>query len=303
KTRDDTFTDIATYPDWLFTYADFAHTAPIPLGLFTRENLEYINSSRHLIHFEKQTLSGSKSSVRVVDMAKLCKDRNVSMKDTENLTITQFSYAADRWWAFEAEREKRHSVPLHATWAGKHLAAWESFPERESTFAIWKPKELEQRSERYSKSLAFNNLDYMRARDRVLNTYELERKLVEEREKSERDPKRRRISYEYEDRDNELDSMSNGDKATGSRDPCCLLCAKRGHTSRQHEPSHGPALWARVEGTKIANPSTKRLICTSWNIYVNKVCSTACTFEHACTFCGSTSHKAFSWSCMEQPSD
>ncbi|KAL0571215.1 hypothetical protein V5O48_010745 [Marasmius crinis-equi] len=165
----------------LLTYPEFAHTAPIPLGLFACENLEYINSSRHLIHFKKQTLPGSKSSVHVVDMAKLCKDRNISMKDTKNLTITQFSYVADCWWAFEAEKEKRHGVSLYATWAGKHLAAWESFPERESMFAIWKPKELKQKNKRYSKSLAFNNLDYMSARDCVLNTYELEQKLVEER--------------------------------------------------------------------------------------------------------------------------
>ncbi|KAL0563360.1 hypothetical protein V5O48_018708, partial [Marasmius crinis-equi] len=146
KTHDDTFTDTTTYPDWLLTYASFAHTAPIPLGLFAHKNLEYINSSRHLIHFEKQTLPRSKLSVCVIDMAKLCKDRNVSMKDTENLTITQFSYTADFWWAFEAEREKGHGVSLHSMWAGKHLAAWESFLKRESTFAIWKPKELEQRN-------------------------------------------------------------------------------------------------------------------------------------------------------------
>ncbi|KAL0563441.1 hypothetical protein V5O48_018626, partial [Marasmius crinis-equi] len=84
-------------------------------------------------------------------MAKLC-------KDAENLTITQFSYAADCWWASEVEREKRHGVPLHATWPGKHLAAWKSFPERESTFTICEPKEVGQRNQRYSKSLAFNNL-------------------------------------------------------------------------------------------------------------------------------------------------
>ncbi|KAL0572690.1 hypothetical protein V5O48_009264 [Marasmius crinis-equi] len=40
-------------------------------------------------------------------------------------------------------------------------------------------------NERYSKSLASNNLEHMRARDRVLDAYELERKLMEEREKSE----------------------------------------------------------------------------------------------------------------------
>ncbi|KAJ8093414.1 hypothetical protein PM082_020271 [Marasmius tenuissimus] len=108
--RDDTVVRAPTFPDFLFNYANYAHTPPISLGLFTQENLEFINSKQHLLHFEKKSVPGIKGNVRVLEMDKLIKLHGIVTDGLEGLTFSGWSSAVDNWLAFEKVRE----VKLHA---------------------------------------------------------------------------------------------------------------------------------------------------------------------------------------------
>ncbi|KAL0066710.1 hypothetical protein AAF712_006315 [Marasmius tenuissimus] len=302
RTRDDTVARAPTFPDFLFNYANYAHTAPISLGLFTRENLEFINSKQHLLHFEKKSVPGIKGNVRVLEMDKLIKLRGIVTDGLEGLTFSGWSSAVDNWLAFEKLREVKAGKPLHAEWAEKHVEAFEAIPDKEATYSVWKVEEQRLREERYAFTYAFDKQDYLRAQDRIASDYKNDKRFadLEERLKDDREAKRRRGTNDYRGRSSEPSKpFSSGSRDNKPRVPCCLVCCTRGHRSDRHDSSHPSPLWVKLDGSKIIHPTNKKPICVNWNIHGNK-CREGCSFEHLCTFCGRADHHAFSWTCKEK---
>jgi hypothetical protein len=90
---------------------------------------------------------------------------------------------------------------------------------------------------------------------------------------------------------------------------CCLLCVEGGHgLSKHHGPpksvtfADGRPTWANVNGKDLLSPA-KQQICIAFNLRGSRsTCAgSSCERVHVCSWCGSSAHHAFSWSCRARP--
>ena len=92
-----------------------------------------------------------------------------------------------------------------------------------------------------------------------------------------------------------------------SYNPICLLCGERNHQALNCSSARG-SVYCKFnadpkKGSKIITSVGNNPICSSWNASgkANTKCQSHKAASHACSFCGSQSHHAFSWTCKSKP--
>jgi len=225
-------------------------------------------------------------------------------------------------WNFQASRDKNGTEGDHAIWFEKLFNFFNRLDKREELYKAWKVMELEFHQNHRSCNLKFTASDY----DKALGLAEESLKLWKEMHELFASLRTAgpRFSFNncgggttgavYLNKNGKPPSCSHGTQPfpTGSgrassSNSHCLICAEKGHNIFLHVDSptnikflDGKTTWEKCSmGLRLISPEN-RTLCINWN-----VCGSGagnCTNHsnervHLCSFCGSKSHHALSWTC------
>jgi len=281
-----------------------AHS-PLPLNFFLRENLHYISDIGSTLLKVKvnPTFSDSPTSaVHILDIEKLMKKfgNNLSM------SCSDWNEAAENYFVFQQFRDIEGPNSCYSTWLRKHFEFFSHCEGRMKYYDAWKVLErdmcLDYHSfpEPYSPHVYF--LHYMDTCNKFNSKIELNKKVnLIIASSHPRQPSSSTLfstpSWPF---------LLNNKKT--SFPSCCLLCTKGGHSvvkhHRESKPStfsDGRPTWAHIHDQDLLTPSRQQ-ICMFYNIHGASHCSHAegaCT--HVCSWCGSSVHYAFSYTCCPHP--
>ncbi|KAF9070865.1 hypothetical protein BDP27DRAFT_1506647 [Rhodocollybia butyracea] len=278
-----------------------------PLFLFTNKNLELINT--HMPELKRAKISHIEGKPHVLDLkeiAKWIKEAGGPYCDNQ-LDFIQWSQAAKNFYNFECSRDEElgKDAPRPLFYVD-HFAFFLNQQDSEDYFSYWLNVEIRLRKDHQSKLYAFD-----------IDTYGKEWTLVRAERAadvkyfplpsltfsgpSKTQPPKAPALLSVVQTASSLTTQkpfSQGSKEKTAA-PCCLGCATRGHKLDAHDDTkHGPFRWAQNIRGVISTPGGKS-ICWYWNLQGR---CRGCDKEHCCTFCGSSSHYAFKWECLTQPS-
>jgi hypothetical protein len=307
------------FSDILFTTN--AHV-PIPLPFFRNANLRYIiDQAATLPTTKSNPLPGETKGqfiLNISDMirgAKGCK----SFGEELSLDFGEWSEAAQNCFRFHQMQDRDGDMGPYATWWSSHFNFFNSQEDKISQYNAWKDLELKLRREYRTEPTKFDVNHYAMKYEAAKTTYEL-KLLIEKQNPSLAPPA---TGSAPPRRDGPFRPSSRGGKTggdhyqpfpQGSRSPrhpvCCILCGELDHAVAKHyndgntptKFADGKQTWARILNGALCAPNGKEL-CINYNVRgIIVICSHPDGGRaHLCSFCGSKSHYAFSWTCRSRP--
>ncbi|KIM41794.1 hypothetical protein M413DRAFT_71105 [Hebeloma cylindrosporum] len=226
---------------------------------------------------------------------------------------------------FQQARDKLGDEGEHAAWFDNHFNFFNVQQDRDELYDAWKGIELELRKDHRSQNLAFNASDYDAAFSRAKSEHKLRSEfqaLVAPSQGSRLPPTNNRgggnhnknLSFKSPSRfhPNSQSFPSGSGRSSSSSSSTCLICAEKGHNVFHHQDSpipvklaDGKPAWSKCTNRGLV-ALDNRPICVLWNVRGDRPAQNfACTHSkeeraHLCSFCGSKSHHALSWTCRSQ---
>ena len=293
---------------------------PIPLPFFRNANLRYIIDQAATLPTSKSNpLAGEPKGqfiLNIPDMikgAKGCK----SFGDELSLDFGEWSEAAQNCFRFHQMQDKDGDMGSYATWWSSHFNFFNAQEDKISQYNAWKGLELQLRREYRTEPTRFDINHYAMKYEAAKSTYEL-RLLIEKQNPLPVPPKDGPSSKDGFFRTSTRGGKTPGDHSQsfpqGSRPrhpACCILCGELDHAISKHyndgnavkiEFPDGKPTWAKIANGGLCAPNGKE-ICINFNVRGNNVvCSHADGARaHICSYCGSKTHHAFSWTCRSRP--
>jgi len=225
------------------------------------------------------------------------------------MDCSEWTEAAENYFKFQQSRDHEGDNGRFSTWLFHHFEFFQKCKERIKYYSAWKVLERQLRQEYRSNPEPFDGTAYYFLYMQACTSHNLEAKFA-------------KISTPLVPRVNRFSAAPSsvtahssrpfrtGDKKTSSP-PCCLLCTERGHAIDKHfgasKPSafaDGKPTWAHIHDHELFSPG-KQQICIPFNVRRSdrSGCSHAKDVRlHACSWCGSSSHYAFSYTCRSRSS-
>ena len=296
----------------------------VPLPFFLTRNLRsLVDEASTLPTVKSNPAPGETKGTYILNIEKL------SARFGKELTLTcsQWSEAAANMWSFQISRDKLGSEGEHATWFEKHFNFFNMLNKRDELYDAWKVMELEFRQDHRSRHLKFSATDYDKALGLTEESHKLRKEFQEFVSSSQTvagrsGPPYRGNAAPFPQRNfprgpsHSLTSSQPFSSGSGKSSPTavCLICAQRGHTVFSHLKSttppkfaDGKVAWAKCSpGFGVASPDNQAL-CINWNVRGADAASQCASVHkddrlHLCSFCGSKSHHALSWTCRTKTS-
>ena len=302
------------FSDILFTTN--AHV-PIPLPFFRNANLRYIIDQAATLPTTKSNplLGETKGQfiLNISDMtrgAKGCK----SFGEELSLDFGEWSEAAQNCFRFHQMQDKDGDMGPYAAWWSSHFNFFNSQEDKITQYNAWKDLELKLRCEYRTEPTKFDVNHYAMKYEAAKSTYEL-KLLIEKMNPSPAPPKDAPPHKEGPFRPSRGGKTGDHHQSfpQGSRSyhpVCCILCGELDHAVSKHyndsstptKFTDGKQTWAKILNGILCTPNGKEL-CINYNVRgVTSLCSHPDgKQEHLCSFCGSKSHHAFSWTCRSRP--
>ena len=292
----------------------------VPLPFFLTRNLRSLVDEASTLPTVKSNPSpGETKGIYILNIEKL----STRFGKELSLTCSQWSEAAANMWSFQISRDKSGNDGEHAIWFEKHFNFFNMLNKRDELYDAWKVMELEFRQDHRSRHLKFSATDYDKALGLTEESHKLRKEFQELVASSQSAVQRSGPSYRGSaapfsqrnlPRGSSYSQTSSQPFPAGSGKPSssavCLICAQRGHNIFFHlksstsliKFSDGKAVWAKCNpGFGLATPDNQAL-CINWNVRGTDAASQCASLHkddrlHLCSFCGSKSHHALSWTC------
>jgi hypothetical protein len=292
----------------------------VPLPFFLNKNLRIlIDEASTLPTVKSNPLPGESKGIQILDIEKL----SARFGKELSLTCSQWSEAALNMFRFQQARDKVGDAGEHATWFDNHFNFFNVHKDRDELYDAWKSVELELRKDHRSQNLAFNAVDHDAAFSRAESSHKLRlefQAMFASSQAMKPPPTNSRGSGNYNKSfphrplRHSSQSFPSGSGRSTSSNSCCLICAEKGHTVFHHQDSStqvkfldGKSAWSKCTSQGLVTLDNRPL-CISWNIRGDRGGPhiLPCTHSkeerlHQCSFCGSKSHFALSWSCRSKP--
>ena len=292
----------------------------VPLPFFLTRNLRsLVDEASTLPTVKSNPAPGETKGTYILNIEKL------SARFGKELTLTcsQWSEAAANMWSFQISRDKLGSEGEHASWFEKHFNFFNMLNKRDELYDAWKVMELEFRQDHRSRHLKFSATDYDKALGITEESHKLRKEFQDFVNSSQTavtrssGPPYRGSAGPFSQRTlprgpSHLQTSPQPFSSGSGKSPStavCLICAQRGHTVFFHLKSTTPAkftdgkvAWAKCNpGFGLATPDNQAL-CINWNVRGPDATSQCTSLHkddclHMCSFCGSKSHHALSWTC------
>jgi len=288
--------------------------AALPLTFFRNKNLRYIiDHGATLPTIKSNPREGETKGCYILDIAKLTNNFGTEL----NIDFGQWHEAANNCYRFQRSRDKNGESGSFARWWCQHFEFFNNQEDKIELYEAWKHLELRLRREYRTQPTQFD-----------ANYY------VSQYEMCKTEHKIRQEFMQINNRFNNRDDNSRGGFGSGNRNArpfssrfrgastpsfpsgsrrttlpvCCILCGEKGHPVSEHyngsvppKGSDGKPIWARIVNAILCTPEG-RPICINYNVMSSRGCTlTKCERAHACSFCGSKNHHAFSWICRSRP--
>ncbi|PPQ93945.1 hypothetical protein CVT25_015825 [Psilocybe cyanescens] len=306
-----------SFPQILF---DTENLVGLPLPFFTQKNLRYIIDELASLPTRKaNSCSGDGKSIYILDIEKLL----VKLGAELLMDFGSYLQAADQFYKFQLQRSADQE------WAEiwrAHFRFFDSRPEAAELYLAWMHAELKLRHDtrtyhqRYLVSDYEAAFNHSVAEHKQCTTAQADLVLVYNKLSQMEESIISRISKASGSAFSGLSRCPgappgssyahhssgplflNGNRS--SVPPTCLLCAETGHGLSTHPKEKSPAkfpdgknAWARLVDGRLVSHDNKE-ICIGFNLCrANSSCVHGATRVHVCSFCGSKSHHAFSYTC------
>ncbi|PPQ94132.1 hypothetical protein CVT25_007889 [Psilocybe cyanescens] len=306
-----------SFPQILF---DTENLVGLPLPFFTQKNLRYIiDELASLLTRKANSCSGDGKSIYILDIEKL----SVKLGAELSMDFGSYLQAADQFYKFQLQRSADQE------WAEiwrAHFRFFDSRPEAAELYLAWMHAELKLRRDTRTYHQRYLVSDYEAAFNHSVAEHkqqtaaqadsalvynklsQMEESIISRISKASGSSFSGMSRHPGASSGNSYSHQSSGPLfPNGSRSsvpPTCLLCAETGHGLSTHPKDKSPAkfpegknAWARlVDGRLVAHDNKE--ICIGFNLRgANSSCSHGATRVHVCSFCGSKSHHAFSYTC------
>lgn len=297
---------------------------PVPLPFFTNKNLRYI--------YDKGTsLPRIKASVDKTQILNV-KEIALVLNDELSLDCVDYFEAADNYFRFQRQCDvvEDEGGGEWTHFFAEHFRFFETQVDKNSLYPAWKHLELKMRQDHLTFNMKFNLASYSLQFELCRNKWEsteafrLYASQNSAGSSSLSDYAASRGSPSA--RGGKPSSFSRGSKRGGGNAPsrgtprsfpagssrsglptCCILCGERGHGFGLHLSGTAPTLfadgssiWAKVKDRNFCTPDG-RSMCINFNVRGRDHVCTDPSRAHNCSFCGSETHHAFSWSCRPSP--
>jgi hypothetical protein len=282
----------------------------LPLPFFQNRHLRYIIDYGAILPTLKSNPKGGESKgSHILDIAKLA----VNFGEEATIDLAQWNEAAANCYRFQMSRDKNGDGGSYAHWWSQHFEFFNKQEDKTEMYDAWKWLELRLRREYRTQPTTFDAIHYATQYEICKSEYRAEKRLKEmfsqnnrSANTNTRDDNRNGSSYRggrsnsYRPRG----SFPSSSRRTSSP-VCCILCGEKGHTVGLHyngnvpaKGSDGKSIWAKIINALLCTPDGRGL-CINHN---TRGCTLPkCERAHVCSFCGSKSHNAFSWSCRTRP--
>ena len=305
----------ATFPQILF---DTELCIAVPLPFFLNKNLNILNVEASTLQTTKTNPNpGETKGTVILDIEKL----STRLGKELSLSCSQWTEAAANMYLFQKERDEEGTDDAHSNWYNDHFCFYTSQDTKDELYDAWKADELKFRQEHWAKYGEFDASRYYQAYKLSEKQQEMMadiRGIMTSTPAPTKTPFTAgltKFTSKFSPRSSQTRPSSqpfpSGSGRSSSSTPDCLICAERGHDASQHADSTSPikfksdgkATWSKYNDRNLLTPDN-RVICISWNLRGDRghPCSHKDERIHVCSFCGSKSHNAFSWTCRMRPS-
>ncbi|KXN87320.1 hypothetical protein AN958_08945 [Leucoagaricus sp. SymC.cos] len=274
----------------------------IPLPLFLPKHVAAIAIDFPQLDLKRINGPDGSKGKHILDFSKIPYAKELS------ITYSEFCIAADQMIRFESQRDKEEGGTWTESW-WKHFSHFKR-PEAGDLYDEWKSGELDIRRSRLTQHVSVAESKY----DNLLQHAAFAKSLKDDLNKK---PQSRGAANNGSIQGSQglaasrINSKKSFQGGSGRRSApaICILCAEPGHTVFDHPSPDKPAkfpdgkpAWAKIGSNgRICTPEGKE-ICIKFNTHGKERCEEYCTTKcnnrlHACSFCGSRTHHAFSWNC------
>ena len=290
----------------------------VPLPFFLTRNLRtLIDEASTLPTVKSNPAPGETKGIYILNIDKL----SIRFGKELSLTCSQWSEAAANMWSFQISRDKSGADGEHAAWFEKHFNFFNMLNKRDELYDAWKVMELEFRQDHRSRHLKFSAPDYDKALGLTEESHKL-RKEFHDIVTSQTVVQRSGPPYRGTSGPSSQRNLPRGPFqppshsqpfSSGSGKPSssavCLICAQRGHNLFFHQKTtivvkfaDGKSVWAKCSPDSGLVTPDNQTICINWNVRGADAATQCASLHkddrlHLCSFCGSKSHHALSWTC------
>jgi len=291
----------------------------VPLPFFLTWNLwTLVDKASTLPTVKSNPAPGETKGIHILNIDKLsaCFEKELS------LTCSQWSEAAANMWSFQISRDKSGANGKHAVWFEKHFNFFNMLNKRDKLYNAWKVMELEFLQDHRSRHLKFSAPDYDKALSLTKESHKLQKEFQEFITSSQMviqqsgppyhssaGPPSQRNFPQGPFQPHTFSQPFSSGSSKPSSSTVCLICAQRGHNLFFHQKTtttikfaDRKAVWAKCSpGTGLITPENQ-MICINWNVQGANAAPQCTSIHkddhlHLCSFCGSKSHHALSWTC------
>lgn len=303
------------FSDYVYDTEDYV---AVPLTLFSNAALRHILDRAATLTTQKANARPGETKGRyILDLEKL------TARFGDKLSFDNYGSwleAATNYLRFQVTRDKDGRKGKFAEFYKLHFGFFAGQDDKLTEFRAWLPLEHRLRQEYRAQLTKYDPYYYAQQYGHCKSDYRMTKHLDERIASMVGTPSvplafpsgsqsfRAHVSRPRDDRQ----SASANGRDRAAREPSCLFCAGP-HSVKEHYGSGASsapkkfansqdAIWARITGDTMVSPNGKP-ICIAFNINADRRgwCNHATDGRlHVCSWCGSKSHHALSWTCRSR---